>query len=111
MSTSKELIVHMMDLCSVDERVRARAMFGEYALYYGDKLPAMVCDDTLFLKQTDAGRDLAGEVELASPYYQAKLHLKIPEEMWEQPGALVEMLKSTAADLPAPKPKKAKSAK
>ena len=36
--------------------IRARKMFGEYALYCGDKVVALVCDDQLFVKITEPGK-------------------------------------------------------
>ena len=44
-----------------------RKMFGEYALYSKGKVVALVCDDQLFVKPTDAGRSFIGEVVEAPP--------------------------------------------
>ncbi len=38
------------------EEVRAKKMFGEYGIFCNDKMVAMVCDDLLFVKPTEAGR-------------------------------------------------------
>ena len=37
-----------------------RRMFGEYAVYVGAKVVALVCDNQFFLKPTAAGRALLG---------------------------------------------------
>ena len=36
-------------------------MFGEYDLYCGEKVVALVCDDQLFVKITTPGKALVGE--------------------------------------------------
>ena len=38
--------------------VSARKMFGEYAIYHKEKLVALVCDNQMFVKPTQAGRRL-----------------------------------------------------
>jgi len=53
MSTSKETVAFLLaQLEPLD--VRARAMFGEFGAYCDEKFVALVCDDTFFLKPTDA---------------------------------------------------------
>jgi len=42
-------------------------MFGEYGLYYRGKNFALVCDNTLFVKITEAGAAKAGRVSQARP--------------------------------------------
>ena len=48
----------------IDDRceVSYRAMFGEYALYSRAKVVALICDDQLFVKPTEAGRSFVGDV-------------------------------------------------
>ena len=83
-------------------------MFGEYGVYCGVKMVALICDDTLFVKPTVAGRAFAGEVEEGSPYPNAKPHLIIREDQLDDPDRLAELFRITADELPAPKPKKKK---
>jgi TfoX/Sxy family transcriptional regulator of competence genes len=49
-----------------------RKMFGEYALYCEGKVIALICDDRLFIKPTDAGKKFIGEVVEAPAYPGAK---------------------------------------
>ncbi len=86
--------------------VRTRKMFGEYALYIGIKLPALVCDNQLFVKHTASGSALLDESHLAPPYPGAKPYLCVPEELWHDRAWLCELLQITADELPEPKPKK-----
>lgn len=84
-------------------------MFGEYAIYCGAKVVALVCDDQLFVKPTKAGKKFIGEVEEAPPYKGAKPSYLISGDLWEDADWLSELIKISAAELPAPKPKKKKS--
>ncbi|KQU55894.1 competence protein TfoX [Sphingomonas sp. Leaf339] len=88
--------------------VSARKMFGEYALYCDGKVVALICDDQLFVKPTDAGRHLAGAVEDVPPYTGAKPSLLIPPDRWQDGAWLSELIRATTDALPLPKPKKTK---
>lgn len=86
-------------------------MFGEYALYCEGKLVGLICDDTLFVKPTVAGRAYVGSVEEAPPYRGAKPSLQIPAARWENGAWLSGLVRATADELPQPKPKKAGKAR
>lgn len=108
MATSPSTIDYLMDQMSSLHDVRYRKMFGEYALYLGDKVVALVCDDTLFVKPTDAGRAFAGDrVAEGLPYPGAKPYLEVSQDWIEDRDWLCELLTVTARALPPPKPKKA----
>ena len=85
--------------------VSARKMFGDYALYCDGKVAALICDDQLFVKATDAGRQLAGSVKEASPYPGAKPCLLIPKAYWTDGARLSKLIRTSADALPKPKPK------
>ncbi len=61
MATKQSTIDYILDQLAAVPGVSARKMFGEYALYYMGKVVALVCDDTLFVKITDAGRAFVGK--------------------------------------------------
>ncbi len=82
-----------------------RKMFGEYALYSKGKVVALVCDDQLFVKPTDAGRSFIGEVVEAPPYPGAKLAFLIQDKI-EDGEWLTRLIALTEEELPEPKPKK-----
>jgi len=88
--------------------VSARKMFGEYGLYLGGKMVALVCDDQLFMKRTSGGDTFTGEVEQAPPYPGAKPHPRIDADRWEDADWLAELFRITAAELPMPKLKRAR---
>ena len=91
---------------AAEARVSARKMFGEYGLYCEDKLVALVCDDQLFVKPTIEGAAYAAPVTQAAPYPSAKPCLLIAGDRWDDCDWLAGLFKVSAANLPAPSPRK-----
>jgi TfoX/Sxy family transcriptional regulator of competence genes len=84
-------------------------MFGEYALYCDNKVVALVCDNQLFIKITPEGKALVGtHYEEGEAYPGAKPSMVIGAEELEDRERLCELIRTTAAALPAPTPKKRK---
>jgi DNA transformation protein and related proteins len=109
MATAPATVEYILDQLASVGQVSARKMFGEYALYVGNKVVALVCDDTLFVKDTEAGREFVGELyEVGSAYKGAKPSMVISEEQIEDRKWLAELFETTAESLPPPKPKKKK---
>lgn len=42
--------------------IRYRKMFGEYAVYCNEKVVALICDNQLFVKPSNAGRTFIGNI-------------------------------------------------
>lgn len=82
--------------------VSARKMFGEYAIYCDGKLTALVCDDQLFVKPTEAGRAHIGEVTEAPPYKGAKPCFLVSGDRWDDRDWLTTLIRVSAAELPFP---------
>ena len=72
MTTRADTVRYILDQAGLGDRLTSRKMFGEYALYLDGKVVALVCDDQLHLKPTEAGRGSLGDVTLARPYPGAK---------------------------------------
>ncbi len=87
--------------------ISAKKMFGEYGIYADGKLFGLICDNKLFIKPTKAGREFIGNVVEAPPYAGAKPSFLIEEKM-EDSTWLSELVRLSAKELPAPKPKKKK---
>ena len=87
--------------------ISSRKMFGEYAIYVGNKVVALVCDDRLFLKPTDAARALLRDPSEAPPYPGAKPYLVLDDHI-DDPEFLSSLFRATERALPEPKPKKRK---
>ncbi|MCU0665404.1 MAG: TfoX/Sxy family protein [Myxococcota bacterium] len=107
MSTSQSTIDYLLDQLSSLPNVRARKMFGEYAIYCDEKVVALVCDNQLFVKVTPRGRALIGErYEEGEAYPGAKPSMLIGAEEIDDGERLCELIRLTADALPAPRPKK-----
>jgi len=106
MATSEETMQFIEDQIADSGVVRSQKMFGEYALYIGKKVVGFVCDDTLFLKITESGKDFAGKhYQEGQAYPGSKPYMQIPGEMLEDSEWLTELVKITATAVPMPKPK------
>lgn len=95
MSTRRSLVDLVVE--RLGEEASARAMFGEYGVYYAGTLIALMCDDRLFLKPSDAGRALLPDAEMAPPYPGAKPSMVVPEETWEDASLMRALAKATQA--------------
>ena len=105
MATDLEYVQHICDQLRSVGGVSYLKMFGEYALYVDGKVVALVCDNQLFVKPTDAGRKLLGDPHEGSPYPGAKPHF-IADEYLDDSQMLAVLIRETAAALPASKPGK-----
>ncbi len=103
MATREETIAHLTGQLAGAGRVRSRKMFGEYALYLDEKVVGLVCDDQLFVKPTEAGREYLGDLEEAPPYPGSKPFFWIDEGKWDDAPWLCQLLRITADALPMPK--------
>lgn len=109
MTTRAQTIDDLKDALSDLHGLIPRKMFGEYALYLGAKVVALVCDDLLFVKPTVGALALVPNPTMAPPYPGAKPHICL-EGALDDPDLVIDVLRAVAADLPDPKPK-AKKAK
>lgn len=107
MATDLEFMEFLADQMAGAGEISYRKMFGEYAIYCEGKVVALVCDNQLFVKPTAAGRAFIGMPVEAPPYPGAKNSFLI-EDAFEDRDWISELIRITAKDLPAPKPKKSK---
>ncbi len=99
----------ILDQASSGGVVSARKMFGEYALYLDGRVIALVCDDMLFVKITEPGKEFVSEEYEEGPAYPgAKPSMVIGEDRIEDREWLTELFRITAEHVPLPKPKKPK---
>lgn len=108
MATQHRTIEYLIEQATGAGTVSAKPMFGEYGVYVDGKMIGSVCDDQLYVKPTASGRLHAEPVSDAPPYPGAKPNLLIEADRWEDAEWLGELLRITAAELPTPKPRKAK---
>ena len=105
MATDHTTMAFLLDQLSGLGEASSKKMFGEYCLYLSGKPVGLVCDDQLYLKQTQAGRALLAKVVEGAPYPGAKPHLLFTPDQWEDAEWLCELVRATARELPQPKPK------
>lgn len=81
MASDASFAEYVVDQLGDAGRITSRKMFGEYAIYCNDLVVALVCDNQLFVKPTEAGQAYAGAIASAPPYPGAKLYLLIENQL------------------------------
>lgn len=84
--------------------ISAKKMFGEYGIYADGKLFGLICDNKLFIKPTNSGREFIGNVTEASPHPGAKPSFLIEDKI-EDSDWLSELIRISVKELPPPKQK------
>lgn len=107
MASNQQFVEYVIEQMDSAEQISYKKMFGEYGLYFEDKIFALICDNKLFIKPTAAGKEYITDVVEAPPYPGAKpsflIEDKIEDRKW-----LKELVHLTVRELPEPKPKKKK---
>ena len=112
MSTKSSTIEYYLEQLSGVPGVAERKMFGEYALYLGAKVVALICDDRFFLKITEPGKKLVGKrYREGFPYPGARPAMLLDEADIEDREKLRALFLATAEALPEPPPKKPRKTK
>lgn len=101
MASSKEYIEFVLDQCN---GLSARAMMGEYVLYYGGKVVGGVYDNRLLIKPTPSAKALMPNAEYQLPYEGAKEMLLV--EDIENRDFLRQLFEAMYEELPKPKKRK-----
>ena len=107
MSSDENFVKYIVDQIENAGEINYKKMFGEYAIYCDGKVVALICDDQLFVKPTDSGRLFIADVVEAPPYPGAKLSFLIEDNLDDKEW-MSNLIRITAGELPAPKPKKKK---
>ena len=106
MASIKEYIDFVLDQCN---GLSARAMMGEYVLYYGGKVVGGVYDNRLLVKPTKSAKALMPNAEYQLPYEGAKGMLLV--EDIENRDFLKELFAAMYVELPEPKKRKSNESK
>ena len=101
MASSKEYMEFVLDQCS---GLTARAMMGEYVLYYGGKVVGGIYDNRLLVKPTPSAIALMPEAQRELPYEGAKEMLLV--EDIEGRDFLNKLFEAMYEELPKPKKRK-----
>lgn len=111
MANDPEFIQYVCDQVDDTCELTYRHMFGGTTLYSKGKVVALICDNQLFVKPTDAGRRHIGNVTEAPAYEGSKNFFLVQDEI-DDAEWLTQLVTVTEQDLPKPKvPKKRKVAK
>lgn len=108
MATDEEFAVYVCSQIRMPN-ISKRKMFGEYTVYAGEKIVALIADNQFFVKPTDGGRALIGKPVEAPPYPGAKNYFLIEDT--DDPEFMTNLVRITEREAPSPKPKKASAKK
>lgn len=101
MASSKEYVDFILEQC---EGLTARAMMGEYVLYYGGKVIGGVYDNRLLVKPTPSAKKLMPDAPMELPYEGAK-EMLLAEDI-ENRDFLKELFEAMYEKLPEPRKRK-----
>lgn len=102
MATSKEFHDYIVENLQKAGEISTRKMMGEYCVYYQGKLIGDICDNTLFLKPTQAVLRLMPEAERAYPYDGSRTLMAVVDDV-ENTKLMTEVLQEMYMELPEPK--------
>ena len=103
MATSPQTIARLLD--QLPAGMTSKRMFGEYALYLGDRVVAFVCDDTLFIKPTPGAKALLPDADMAPAYPGSKDYI-LPGDALDDADLMARVIRTVAQETPPPKPKR-----
>lgn len=81
MAQGLEFVEFITDQVDSSCKLTHRMMFGGCTLYLDGKVVALVCDDQLYVKPTNAGRAFIGDVVEAPAYPGAKNSFLIEDQL------------------------------
>lgn len=90
MAKRDPFVDHVLELLEPLGTVRARAMFGGFGIFHGDRMVALIVDDRLYLK-SDALTRAAFEAEGSAPFvYAGKRGKPVVMSYHEAPDACLD---------------------
>jgi TfoX/Sxy family transcriptional regulator of competence genes len=106
-ASDREFVAFVCEQLRGAGEISSRRMFGEAAVYLGDKVVGLVCDNQLFVKPTEAGRAKIGVPIEAPPFPGASKWFLMAD--LDDAEFLADLIRTTADTLPVPKVKTKKS--
>ncbi len=104
MSTSKTALSFFLDSLSFLPNLQAKAMFWEYGIYEGEKMFALACDNTLFLKTAPETIHFFEDTETKA-YPGSKNTAPVNPDWLENTEELKNIVNLTLAHMPISKKK------
>ena len=102
MANDPDFIQYVCDQIDDACDVSYRHMFGGTTLYSKGKVVALICDNQLFVKPTEAGRGYIGAVTEAPAYQGSRNFFLIGDEI-DDAEWLTELISLTEQELRQPK--------
>ena len=109
MASNLDFVQYIADQCAGAGEMMVKKMFGDYGIYCNGKIIGLICDDSFFLKPTEAVRPLLRRVDLRPPYDGAMDYFYIADV--DDRDYLSQLVRVTCLALPEPKAKAGKSKK
>lgn len=106
MASQKEFVDYVVEQLQEAGVITSRKMFGEYGLYCNGRIFAVICEDQLFVKITEAGQRLWPELPAAPPYEGGPPYFLV--ENVDDRAFLTRLAVETCQALPPVKPKTSK---
>lgn len=109
MATSIDFRDYIFDQVELLGNIQIKKMFGEYGLFYREKMVGVLADNKLYIKPTLEGKELLKEVVMEKFYEQGKPYFLIEET--DDKDFLWRLIIKTYEVLPARIEKKKKTVK
>ena len=106
MASGKEFVEFCMEQMKGAGIITNTRMFGEYGLYCNGKYFGAICEDQVFVKITEAGRNACPGLTEKPPYEGGNNYFLFEDV--EDTEKLTELVMATCRELPEPKPRKRK---
>ncbi len=107
MASTQEFVDFVVEQITDCGEISAKKMFGKYGIYADGKIFGLICNDKLYLKPTEAGRQFIGTPTEEPAYPGAKPYFLIEDKI-EDSAWLSELIRASLPELPAPRSKKKK---
>lgn len=105
MATDREFLDYVAEQIDLGGRLTHKRLFGEFALYVDEKVVAFVCDNSVFIKPSQAVARLAPDLPQRPPYPGAS-NYPVADELLDDSDAIRRLILETALLMPEPKAKK-----
>ena len=103
MASNIDFVQYIVDQCSGAGKIATKKMMGDYCIYCNGAIFGVICDNNLYIKETDAGRALLKDVVLRPPYEGAKNYFYIGD--MDDRDYLADLVKVTCQALSQSPPK------
>ena len=103
MACNPDFVQFIVDQCSGAGEIAVKKMMGDYCIYCDGVLFGLICDNNLYIKQTDAGEAVLDEVVLRPPYPSARDYFYITNV--DDRDYLEDIIRATLPELMTPRKK------